>query len=273
MNPNNPLFINNASSPVQHTPLKHGENALLSITHSLLTLIIAIKNSNRHYNVPTLRAQIIEDIKNVERQLVEHHYPIRTIISARYLLCTAIDEAVLGCPWGTNSIWVQESLLSLFQKETYGGERFYLILEHMLGDVSHNIDCIELIYSILSLGFEGKLFGDVNAAARESTRNRVFGLIREVRNKPDRLLSPNCHSNPSPQWHKASIQKTRKIIAASLVFIFIIVMYNNYKTYTLSAPILSTIKTIADISPITVFSQAINRPSIRRYSHQQDSPQ
>ena len=72
-----------------------------------------------------------------------------TVLAARYVLCTFLDEIVLGTPWGSESVWSTQSLLSSFHNETWGGEKFFLILDSMLQDPAGNINLIELMYVCL----------------------------------------------------------------------------------------------------------------------------
>lgn len=240
------------------------ENTLISSASKLLTLITYIRHTGTHHNVPGLKAQIIEEVKQLERALNHFHYSTRMIISVRYCLCTAIDEAVLSCPWGTSSIWVQESLLSLFQKETYGGERFYLILEDMLRDPRGNINFIEFAYYLLCLGFEGKLYGQENSAKRDAIRNRIFAVIRDVRKKPDRALSLDWHLKNTPRSSIDKKRKLKKMFYCCSIILVLVGGFYNYKTYKKASPVLEQLDNLARVSPITVLSQVIKRPVIKR---------
>ncbi|NVL27204.1 hypothetical protein F2S73_10895 [Pseudomonas syringae pv. actinidiae] len=53
------------------------------------------------------------------------------LLAARYVLCTVVDEAVLNTSWGSKSDWSKISLLSRFHKETFGGEKFFQLLERL----------------------------------------------------------------------------------------------------------------------------------------------
>lgn len=239
-------------------------NALVIAATPLLTFITHICHTVDHPNVPALKAQVIEEIKNLERKLSDLNYSARMIMAARYCICTAIDEAILSRPWGTNSMWVQEGLLSLFQKETYGGERFYMILEDMLRDIRNNIDFIELCYFLLSIGFEGKFYGPENAAAREEIRNRIFYNIRNNRSKPEKILSPHWQNANIPKSNIDRKRKLKKTGIISLIILASISFYFNYKTYKAAGPTLQRLAGVATLSPVTVLSQVIKRPIIMR---------
>ncbi|MCK4870434.1 MAG: type IVB secretion system protein IcmH/DotU [Gammaproteobacteria bacterium] len=255
------------ANPAQHPGQQVGvnnDNQLVKFAMPLITLITQIRHTIDHPNVPALRAQIVEEVKNFERKLTNINYPVRIIVAARYCLCTAVDEAVLGRDWGTNSAWVQGSLLSVFHKETWGGERFYVILEDMLRDIRRNIDFIELIYFLLSLGFEGKFFGGQNRAAREEIRNRIFYHIRHARTKPERNLSPRWKNIKMPRSSSEKKTKLKRVGIYTGITLLILASIFNYMVYHKADPVLNRLNSLAQVSPITVFSQVIERPIVMR---------
>ncbi|MBL4647388.1 MAG: type IVB secretion system protein IcmH/DotU [Gammaproteobacteria bacterium] len=251
------------TQPHPHTPT-NDNNILLIITAPLLTLITQIRHTVDHPDVPGLRAQVIEELKNIEYRLTQIDCSVRNIIATRYCLCTAVDEAVLSRNWGNQSIWAQESLLSFFHKETWGGERFYIILEDMMKDIRKNIDFIELVYFLLSLGFEGKFFDKQFAAAREDIRNRMFYHIRNIRVKPEKILALD---NQDSEWLIAGINKKSTLKRAALftlALLITITIYFNYKVHNIAGPTLDKLNSIATVSPVTAFSQVIQRPIVMR---------
>jgi len=46
-----------------------------------------------------------------------------------YVLCSLLDETVLGTPWGSESVWAGQGLLIGFHNEAWGGEKFFLALK------------------------------------------------------------------------------------------------------------------------------------------------
>ena len=71
-------------------------------------------------------------------------------------LCSALDEAVLSTPWGGQSEWGGQSLLVTLHRETWGGEKFFDMLQNICADPARHIDLMELQYVCLALGFGGK---------------------------------------------------------------------------------------------------------------------
>lgn len=239
-------------------------NELVRIATPLLTLITQIRHTVEHQNVGVLRSQIIEEIKTLEQRLSEAGYPLRTIIATRYAVCTAIDEAVLSQDWGTNSVWVSGSLLSLFQNETWGGERFYIILDDALRDTRNNIDFIELIYFLMSLGFEGKFFGDEHRSVRDEIRGRIFYHVRHARMKPERNLSPQGknHSSTEDRAYRKRHLKRMGIITA--IAVLALGLFYNLHVYHMAAPTLERLQKLAKVPPQATFAQVIERPLVIR---------
>jgi type VI secretion system protein ImpK len=63
---------------------------------------------------------------------------------------------VLSTPWGSDSVWSQQTLLSKYHNESSGGENFFLIVNKLIEQQQRNNDLIELCYVCLSSGFCGK---------------------------------------------------------------------------------------------------------------------
>lgn len=240
------------------------DNQLVRMATPLITLITQIRHTVAHPDVASLRNQVVEEVNKLEQRLTEARYSMRTITASRYCLCTAVDEAVLSQPWGTNSVWVEGSLLSIFQKETWGGERFYIILEDALRDTRNNIDFIEFIYFLMSLGFEGKLYGDENRAVRDEVRNRIFYHIRHARMKPERNLSLRWKNSEAPESERHRKSVLRRVGIMTGIVIVVLGIFYNASVYHSASPTLDKLNKLAQDSPVTTFSQVIERPIVVR---------
>jgi type VI secretion system protein ImpK len=97
---------------------------------------------------------------------------------------------VLSTPWGSQSPWSEQTLLSIFHKETWGGEKFFIILEHLRQEPAVHIDLLELVYLCLALGFEGKYRVDERGQRRlEDVQENLYRTIRSIRGDFERDLS------------------------------------------------------------------------------------
>ena len=66
-----------------------------------------------------------------------------------------MDESAVRAGWADEH-WAKNSLLVSFYDETWGGERFFEILNTLKQDVNKNIDLIEFMYLCLQFGYKGK---------------------------------------------------------------------------------------------------------------------
>lgn len=255
---------NTAPGAAAHYHHDHNNNLMLTAAMPLLTLISQIRHTVDHPDVTSLRSQILEEIDKTIKAIHQMGYPGEACLAAQYCLCTAIDEAVLSHDWGSNSPWVQNSLLNIKHKETWGGENFYVILEDKLKDMRSNIDFVELIYFLLSLGYEGKLHGREKHAAREEIRNRIFYRIRQARQKPDKTLSKYWKVDEPIQSTSARKRKLKRVFLATLTFVLIFGGIYNYRLNSNAATVRQELAAIGTTSPIAIFSQVIHRQIVER---------
>jgi len=192
-----------------------GLNPLVNAASMLIAVYSKTRQSMSHPNPGGLHQQAVREIKAFETRAREQGIKPEIILAARYILCTALDEAVLNTPWGAESAWTQRTLLSLFHNETRGGEKFFQILERMLNSPAENIHILELMYILISLGYEGKYkLVQRGRDNLEQIRDEIFRVIRNYRGEYERSLSSSWHglgktrntlANYVPMWVVASL--------------------------------------------------------------------
>jgi type VI secretion system protein ImpK len=169
-----------------------GLNPLEKSAAVLLNLLSQIRNTSSHPNPSALHKQLASEINSFERNAQQQGIKPETIYVARYALCSTIDEFVMSTPWGASSIWSQQTLLSLFHKETRGGEKFFRLLEKLKQDPATNIDLLELLYLCLALGFQGRYRVSANGINElEEIRESLYYTIRNQRDETEPELSPH----------------------------------------------------------------------------------
>ncbi|NOY73153.1 MAG: type VI secretion system protein TssL [Gammaproteobacteria bacterium] len=184
---NLPLSINapKENEILKQSPLIDAAGALLSLTPQLRQLEGKVDVNNLHHNITLL-------VRNFHREMSSKIADIETQHSASYVLCSLIDETVLNTPWGENSAWSQKPLLSVYHKETYGGEKVYNILDEAMITPSKNHELIELIYLSFSLGFMGKLRIDPQGSVKiEQLLGRTYDALKKSRDRYKNQLSKN----------------------------------------------------------------------------------
>jgi type VI secretion system protein ImpK len=169
-----------------------GLNPLVDCAMGLLILAGQLRNTATHPDVSGLREHVARQISLFEQKARAAGIEPETVLAARYILCTFLDEVVLSTPWGSDSAWSAQSLLVSFHKEAWGGEKFFQILERMSQDPLRNIDLLELMDVCLLLGFQGKFSVMQQGATRLSDiQDQLYRTIRTVRGDIERDLSPH----------------------------------------------------------------------------------
>ncbi len=167
-------------------------NTLEKAASGLLALLTRINSSRNQTDVKSLKDKIIREIKQFQQLAQTEGVDAQTVSSARYVLCTVLDEAVLNTPWGNESGWAQQSLLSLFHKEVSGGERFFHLLKALSQNPHKNRDLLELMYLCLALGFEGRYrLIEGGKSKLHSIREWLFQLLKQERGIVEHDLSPH----------------------------------------------------------------------------------
>lgn len=133
-----------------------GENVILSSASDLLILASHIRSLEPSNSIEQLRRDIENLITKFDQQMTQFNLAKEVELTARYLICCLVDELVLSTPWGSDSAWSHQTLLSKYHNETSGGEKFFLIVNKLLEQPQRNINLIELCYVCLSSGFCGK---------------------------------------------------------------------------------------------------------------------
>jgi type VI secretion system protein ImpK len=131
-------------------------NPMIDAVTPLLGLVQRVRQLSRYDRVNSLYQRVVTEIQAIDHELMAQGYENSVVLSFRYILCTFIDEAVMGRDWGSQSEWSQHSLLARFHNETWGGEKVFVLLVRLQEEPVRYRDILEFIYLCLCLGFEGR---------------------------------------------------------------------------------------------------------------------
>lgn len=167
-----------------------GVPELIKDASPLLSVVSQLKQLDGSLEAEALRQHLSGLVTNFTHKAGKTVNDNDIVKRASYALCATIDEAILNTPWGENSSWSQKPLLSLFHQETYGGEKFYSMLDSEVTADAKRYDLIELLYMCLSLGFLGKLRIDKDGQIKaEKIRANTYQVLIKNRNRFNRELS------------------------------------------------------------------------------------
>src|SRR5258706_1414971 len=133
-----------------------GLNPLVRAATRLLLMTAQVREAMASVDVGGLRRNALDEIHQFEEQARAARVSNEVVLAARYVLCAALDEAVLSTPWGNQSEWAQHPLLVALHREVWGGEKFFDMLDRTSKDPAKFIDLMELQYLALAFGFAGK---------------------------------------------------------------------------------------------------------------------
>ena len=232
-----------SQAPVEvvELPVSSSLNPLIGSASNLLSLIGHLRTLTQTPDLVTLRRSIVNEVQRFEANANRAGIPNESIVAARYVLCTALDEAVSNTPWGVQAGWSKQSLLVQFHNETWGGEKVFQLLAKLAQDTSGNKTLLELIYCVLALGFEGRYrVLDNGKSQLDAVRQRLSDLIRKQQIAPEVDLSPHWRSSLTgvlqtqshvPLWVLAIISAA--LIATMFVALYFFVNNRSDASYTL----------------------------------------
>lgn len=241
------------NAPVHRIEVYQGINPVVNAANALLSLIVKLRNTPNHPNVEALYNQISQEIRQFEARLKQEGQRPELVLASRYALCSALDEAVLSTPWGANSGWAQRTLLSAFHNETSGGQKFFLILDKMKESPAENLNVLELLYLILSYGFEGKYkVEDRGRDHLDMLRGELYQAIRRFR--------PQAEPDLAPDWRQTTgrmsslVQYIPMWVIASCVAAVMLLTYSGFRfaLYSTSTPLYDQLTKI----PVVTEAQA-----------------
>ena len=131
-------------------------NPFITAASPLIRFVIKLKNNSDEDVMHEIREDLVSKINMYNENASKYGIEENEILVTRYIICTFADELINSTFLGTNNNWSNNSLLSIFHNETYGGENFFHLLDKFLKAPAKYIHILELMYICLSLGFEGK---------------------------------------------------------------------------------------------------------------------
>ncbi|MGO3055724.1 MAG: type IVB secretion system protein IcmH/DotU [Halomonas sp.] len=168
----------------------HNINPMIDAASSLLGMVVRVRQLDSAGDIDRLYRQVVDEVTSIEIELTEQGYDRPTLLAYRYVLCSFVDEAVMGMSWGRQSKWAEHSLLTRFHNETWGGEKVFSILARLQQEPERYLDMLAFIYLCLCLGFEGRY--RVMSDGREEYERIVRALgdqLAGLSPQPDEILT------------------------------------------------------------------------------------
>jgi type VI secretion system protein ImpK len=169
-----------------------GLNPLAQAAAPLLLLAGRLRTSTAApADVRTLRADTLDALRRFEARLRDEGRAYEESRAASYALSATIDEAVLATSWGESSGWGQQTLLVELHQQTFGGQKFFDLLDNLSQNPRANLDFIEFQYLCMAVGFSGKYFSDSDRARAQlaDVQRRTYAHIVDERGPAEPALA------------------------------------------------------------------------------------
>ena len=165
-------------------------NPLLAAAHPVMMEMTHLNQAVDEPNIESFRQRLVRGIQDFERACNEQQVDEESLIYARYVLCTVLDELVNKTPWQHKGEWNRHSLLAQFHGATGGGDKFFALLEHLSQQPAKNLNCLELMFVCLNLGFEGKYHLLAKGHLQlEKVKEGLYQAVRRQRGDIEQQLS------------------------------------------------------------------------------------
>ncbi|ROS00037.1 type VI secretion system protein ImpK [Sinobacterium caligoides] len=217
-----------APAALQPQEVRQGLSIISNKAATLLTVIMKLRTTVNHREYKTLHRTLCDEMTRFANHCRNASVDPQQTAIAQYILCSAIDEAILKTPWGATCGWANHSLLSVFHNETFGGEKVFALLQQSLSAPAQNIDLLELFYYVLSLGFEGKYRLEHRGFEQlQQIRDSLYQTIESHRQPAEDELSAQWRSIFGSQ--KGLLKRVPFWIISSVVLALLLVSYSGFQ--------------------------------------------
>ncbi|WP_241495982.1 DotU family type VI secretion system protein [Paraburkholderia monticola] len=219
-------------------------NPLIAACAPLLRVAAQIRAMTSCADSTALRDALARGIRRFEAQARASGVVTEHVTAARYILCTMLDEAASGTPWGAG-VWARQSLLVTFHNENWGGEKVFQLLARLAQKPAQYLQLLELISVVLALGFEGRYrISGEGRQKLDAVRERLHQLIRNERGEPERALSPHWRGVAATRKRVTEMLPVWVVGAFALLVLAVAYLAMSFSLGRLSDPAFDTIASI-----------------------------
>jgi type VI secretion system protein ImpK len=232
-------------------------NPLLAACAPLLQLSYRIRATSTCADPAALRDSLAAAVRRFEAQARANGVAAAQVTAARYIVCTTLDEAASGTPWGAGT-WARQSLLVTFHNEAWGGEKVFQLLAQLAQKPAQYLHLLELANVVLALGFEGRYrVAAQGKQTLDAIRARLHQLIRKERGEPERALSPHWEGVPTTRRRATDVLPVWVAGALALLLLALAYLAMSLRLGAESDPVFETISSIrAGVQRPLVVAQA-----------------
>ncbi len=148
----------NAPAPILTPALTASPQApaLKDLLQEGIYLLFLLRNGNLPAQATELARRVDDFLSSFEQHARNFGKPPEAIEGAKYAFCALLDETILSCNGAIREDWERAPLQLRVFGEHLAGEGFFDRLEMLRLDPDRNLETLEVFYTCLILGFQGK---------------------------------------------------------------------------------------------------------------------
>lgn len=163
------------SAEQENSPIdKKASRTLVDAASPLLILIAHVSNTLDARDTDELKGLVREEINTFIEKATQLGLDGQTKQDATYILCAAVDEAVLNTPWGQKSDWETNTLLAIYFQDVEEGADFFDKLRELGNDPTRHHQLLRLMHYVLALGYQGRYYHMETDAVGKLTKIRQW---------------------------------------------------------------------------------------------------
>ena len=119
-------------------------------------LLFLLRNQNSPNSLIEFNKRVDQFLMQFDSNARNLEKPLDAINEAKYAFCALLDEIILSSDFGIREDWERAPLQLRLFGEHLAGERFFGRLESLRLDPVVNLEALEVYYTCLLLGFQGR---------------------------------------------------------------------------------------------------------------------
>jgi type VI secretion system protein ImpK len=243
-----------------------GLNPLVALANPLLALVPQIRSTTHLSDPAALKESMSQALREFEAKARAAGIASERVLAARYILCTLLDETAASTPWGGSGQWARHNLLVTFHNEAYGGEKVFQLMAKLAEDVPANRDLLELIYAVITMGFEGRYrVIEGGRAQLEAVRERLAQLLKQARGDHSPALAQ--HWQGAPQARRLMLSWLPLWVTAAVTALLLLAIYVglSFGLSSHSDPVFGDIQSLRLPPPVPPTPQPAPTPRLAQF--------
>ncbi len=145
-----------APAPDNTIALSSAGPSLRELMEDGIYLLFLLKDGNAPGGAAEFNRRVDQFLAQLDRNARNFGKSMDAVGQARYAFCALLDEIVLSSDIGLRQEWESMPLQLRLFGEHLAGEGFFSRLEQLRLDPAANIEALEVFYTCLLLGFQGR---------------------------------------------------------------------------------------------------------------------